>query len=106
MRAFNYQTLPYRDAPRLLCVVVVQESFRVTRMAFSSLKMKVRSSLAISHNGPGTLDEAVQGYIDRHRAELYETADLVDVRIIHIIIIIIITFNRRRRYFVTATDNL
>lgn len=56
----------------------IQEAFRATRLAFSSIKMKIRSTLAVTHNGPETLDEAVQNYIDRHRSELYETADLVD----------------------------
>jgi hypothetical protein len=40
--------------------------------------MKIRSTMALSHNGPETLEEVVQSYIDRHRSELYETADLVN----------------------------
>ena len=58
----------------------IQEAFHVTRLAFAGYKMKIRATLAATHMGPETLEEAVQDYIDRHRSELYETADLVDVR--------------------------
>ena len=50
-------------------------------MAFAGYKMKIRSKMAATHTGSETLEEAVQAYIDRHRAELYETATLVDVRL-------------------------
>lgn len=56
----------------------IQEAFRVTRLAFSSARIKIRSTLVLTHVGPETIEEAVQNYIDRHRSELYETADLVD----------------------------
>jgi hypothetical protein len=54
----------------------VQESFAVTRRAFAEYKMKVRSALAVTYTGQGTLDEAVQDYIERHN-ELFETTELV-----------------------------
>lgn len=50
---------------------VVQESFSAAKRAFSDWKIRVRSSVAITHTGPDTLEEAVQAYINRN-VDLYD----------------------------------
>ena len=56
----------------------IQEAFTVARLAFASFKMKVRATLAVTHNGPETLEEAVQDYINRN-PDLYDVAEMVSV---------------------------
>jgi hypothetical protein len=50
---------------------VVQEAFSAAKRSFSDWKIRVRSSVAITHSGPDTLEEAVQAYINRN-IDLYD----------------------------------
>ena len=55
-----------------------QEASTAAKLAFSSFKMKIRSTLAATHMGPDTLEEAVQDYINRN-VDLYDLPGLVAV---------------------------
>ncbi|XP_074651373.1 mitochondria-eating protein-like [Tubulanus polymorphus] len=52
------------------------EAFNAAKMGFRQHKMKVRSSLALTHLGPSTLEEAVQSHINRH-PDSYDLAELI-----------------------------
>jgi hypothetical protein len=43
-----------------------QEAFTTARLAFGDYKQRIRSTLAVTHTGPETLEEAVQRYINRN----------------------------------------
>ncbi len=49
----------------------LKEAFSAAKRAFSDWKIRVRSSVAITHTGPDTLEEAVQSYINRN-VDLYD----------------------------------
>ncbi|XP_076468507.1 mitochondria-eating protein-like isoform X2 [Babylonia areolata] len=54
----------------------LSEAFSAAKMAFRQFKMKTRASLAKTHYGPDTLEEAVQDYINRN-TDLVDTPGLV-----------------------------
>lgn len=55
---------------------VMQESFIVARLAFINFKMRIRSTLSSVHSGPGTLEQAVQDYVNRN-PDLYNISEMV-----------------------------
>lgn len=61
---------------RKIVFLVVQEAFAVARLAFINFKMRIRSTLAPVHIGPGTLEQALQHYINRN-PDLYNLTDMV-----------------------------
>ena len=59
----------------------VQEAFSVAKRNFADWKIRVRSTVALTHLGPETLEEAVQNYINRN-IDLYDLPCMTSV-IIH-----------------------
>lgn len=55
----------------------MQESFIVARLAFINFKMRIRSTLASVHSGPGTLEQSVQDYVNRN-PDLYNLSEMVN----------------------------
>lgn len=49
----------------------VQEAFAVAKRTFADWKIRIRSTLAMSHCGPETLEEAVQNYVNKN-VDLYD----------------------------------
>jgi len=60
----------YENNQRIL-FNAVQESFTVAKRLFAEWKIRVRSTVALTHLGPETLEEAVQNYINRN-IDLYD----------------------------------
>lgn len=56
----------------------VQESFTVAKRLFAEWKIRVRSTVALTHLGPETLEEAVQNYINRN-VDLYDLPCMTSV---------------------------
>ena len=52
----------------------------MAKKTFVDWKSRVRSTVAASHIGPDTLEEAVQDYINRN-VDLYDLPSMVSVRI-------------------------
>lgn len=59
----------------------VQAAFSAAKKAFSTWKIRVRSTVSITHCGPETLEEAVQSYINRN-VDLYDLPTMVSEVII------------------------
>lgn len=59
----------------------VQSAFATAKKAFCDWKIRVRSTVAITHCGPDTLEEAVQCYINRN-VDLYDLPSMVSQVII------------------------
>ena len=51
----------------------------MAKRRFTEWKLRLRSQLAITHSGPGTLEDTVQDYINRH-IDFYELENLVSVK--------------------------
>ncbi|CAF0929927.1 unnamed protein product, partial [Brachionus calyciflorus] len=60
----------YENNQRIL-FAAVQEAFSVAKRLFAEWKIRVRSTVALTHLGPETLEEAVQNYINRN-IDLYD----------------------------------
>jgi hypothetical protein len=56
-------------------------AFSAAKKAFCDWKIRVRSTVAITHCGPETLEEAVQSYINRN-VDLYDLPSMVSVSFI------------------------
>lgn len=65
----NYSS-DYENNQRII-LSVIQEAFSAAKRSFADWKIRVRSSVAITHSGPDTLEEAVQAYINRN-IDLYD----------------------------------
>jgi hypothetical protein len=76
----------YENNQRIV-FAVIQEAFAAARLAFPSFKMRVRSSLAITHTGPETLEEAVQDYINRN-GDLVDLPGLVAVSLFCLLLLV------------------
>ncbi len=72
LRAFSSN---YENNQRII-FAAVQASFNVAKKAFCDWKLRVRSTVAITHCGPDTLEEAVQSYINRN-VDLYDLPSMV-----------------------------
>jgi hypothetical protein len=56
----------------------VQEAFSIAKRSFCDWKIKVRSSLCLTHCGLETLEEAVQNYVNRN-VDMYDLPCMVSV---------------------------
>lgn len=54
----------------------VQEAFSIAKRSFCDWKIKIRSTLCLSHCGPETLEEAVQNYVNRN-VDMYDLPCMV-----------------------------
>lgn len=70
----------YENNQRIL-FSAVQSAFAVAKKQFCDWKIRVRSTVAITHCGPDTLEEAVQSYINRN-VDLYDLPSMVSEVII------------------------
>lgn len=70
----------YENNQRVI-FAAVQAAFSTAKKAFNSWKIRVRSTVAITHCGPETLEEAVQSYINRN-VDLYDLPTMVSEVII------------------------
>lgn len=77
LRAFSDN---YENNQRII-FAAVQAAFSVAKKAFCDWKLRVRSTVAITHCGPDTLEEAVQSYINRN-VDLYDLPSMVSEVII------------------------
>ncbi|CAF0741978.1 unnamed protein product [Didymodactylos carnosus] len=55
---------------------IIQEAFSLSKRRFVDWKIRLRSQLAITHNGPETLEEIVQEYINRN-VDFYDLPSMV-----------------------------
>jgi hypothetical protein len=55
-----------------------KEAFSVAKRHFNEWKLRLRSQLAITHIGPGTLEDAVQDYINRN-VDYFELPTIISV---------------------------
>lgn len=60
----------YENNQRII-FAAVQEAFSVAKRAFLDWKIRVRSTVILTHRGPETFEEAVQHYINRN-VDLYD----------------------------------
>lgn len=65
----------YENNQRII-FAAVQDSFSAAKRAFYEWKIRVRSTVSITHIGPETLEEAVQDYINRN-VDLYDMPRMV-----------------------------
>lgn len=65
----------YENNQRII-FAAVQDSFSAAKRAFYEWKIRVRSTVALTHVGPETLEEAVQDYINRN-VDLYDMPRMV-----------------------------
>ena len=56
----------------------LEEAFSVAKRAFLDWKIRVRSTVVVTHRGPETFEEAVQHYINRN-VDLYDMPRMVSV---------------------------
>lgn len=70
----------YENNQRIV-FAAVQEAFSVAKRLFADWKIRVRSTVAITHTGPETLEEAVQNYINRN-VDMYDLPVMTSVRIL------------------------
>ncbi len=77
LRAFSDN---YENNQRII-FAAVQAAFSVAKKAFCDWNLRVRSTVAITHCGPDTLEEAVQSYINRN-VDLYDLPSMVSEVII------------------------
>jgi len=77
LRAFSDN---YENNQRII-FAAVQGAFSAAKKAFCDWKIRVRSTVAITHCGPETLEEAVQSYINRN-VDLYDLPSMVSQVII------------------------
>jgi len=65
----------YENNQRII-FAAVQDSFSAAKRAFYEWKIRVRSTVALTHRGPESLEEAVQDYINRN-VDLYDMPRMV-----------------------------
>lgn len=70
----------YENNQRII-FAAVQAAFATAKKQFADWKIRVRSTVAITHCGPDTLEEAVQSYINRN-VDLYDLPSMISEVII------------------------